>query len=57
MIELLLLHMQAQLVKLRDDERGDVLTTIALILGFFLLAGIVVAVITAAVNSRTAQIN
>ena len=41
MIELLLLHMQAQLVKLRDDERGDVLTTIVLILGFFLLAGIV----------------
>ena len=57
MIELLLLHMQAQLVKLRDDERGDVLTTIVLILGFFLLAGIVVAVITAAVNSRTAQVN
>jgi|APLow6443716910_1056828.scaffolds.fasta_scaffold905231_1 hypothetical protein len=43
--------------RLREEERGDVLQTIVLILGFFLLAGIVVAVITAAVNNRTAQIN
>lgn len=43
--------------RLREEERGDVLQTIVLILGFFLLATAVVAVIVSAVNSRTAQIN
>lgn len=57
MLELLMLHLRGTAAKLRDEDRGDVLTTIVLILGFFLLAGIIVAVVTAAVNSRTAQIN
>lgn len=43
--------------RLRADQRGDVLSTIVIALGMFLLAGAVVAVIVAAVNSRTAQIN
>jgi hypothetical protein len=42
--------------RFREDDRGDVLQTVVLVLGFFLLATIVVGVIVAAVNSRTAQI-
>lgn len=42
--------------RIRQEERGDVLQTVVLVLGFFLLATIVVGVIVAAVNSRTAQI-
>lgn len=43
--------------RVREDERGEILATIVIALGMFLLAGAVVAVIVAAVNSRTAQIN
>lgn len=46
-----------RLAQAKEDERG--MTTLELVvlgLGLFLLAGAVVAVIVAAVNSRTAQI-
>ena len=43
--------------RLREEDRGDILQTIVMVLGFFLLALVVVAVIKAAVDNRLAQIN
>lgn len=46
-----------RLKQAKKDERGMATLEIVVIgLGLFLLAGVVVAVIVAAVNSRTAQI-